>query len=394
MAMAASLPWSTTVFGIFTVLWFICLIYAADGQQFAETLRRPECFLPIAIFALAVAGMFWSDAPWAARVHIAGTMVKLLAVPPLIYQFERSERSAAVFLVFLASCTVLLALSWINWLEPRTILFKAIIPGVPVKNWITQGVEFVLCFFGSLALAIIKWRNDRHYTSLGFVLIALCFLLNMIFVAAASRTSLVSLPLLMVVATFRYLGWRRAVPLYGVIVVVICATWFASPALRGRLESIHDQYAQYADHGKITSVGLRLEYWSKALQFIRTAPFAGHGTGSIRGLFARDAIGKTIVADQIVANPHNQTLYFAIEWGVIGIILLWAMWIAHFLMFTEIRWISWLGIIVVSQNIFDSLFNSHISDYVEGWIYVMGVGVAAGMISRSRKPASPAVIPI
>ncbi|OJU30436.1 MAG: hypothetical protein BGN91_04490 [Nitrobacter sp. 62-13] len=57
-------------------------------------------------------------------------------------------------------------------------------------------------------------------------------------------------------------------------------------------------------------------------------------------------------------------------------ILLYAMWITHFLMFTETRWISWLGIIVVSQNILESLFNSHLSDYVEGWIYVLGVGIA------------------
>ena len=40
--------------------------------------------------------------------------------------------------------------------------------------------------------------------------------------------------------------------------------------------------------------------------------------------------------------------------------------------------------IVVSQNVFDSLFNSHISDYVESWIYVMGVGIAAGIVSRRR----------
>ena len=45
---------------------------------------------------------------------------------------------------------------------------------------------------------------------------------------------------------------------------------------------------------------------------------------------------------------------------------------------------------MVSQNITDSLFNSHLSDYVEGWIYVMGVGIAAGMISKFRKPLSVA----
>jgi hypothetical protein len=62
------------------------------------------------------------------------------------------------------------------------------------------------------------------------------------------------------------------------------------------------------------------------------------------------------------------------------------MWITHFLIFTERRWISWIGIIVVSQNVFDSLFNSHLSDYVEGWVYVLGVGIATGIISKPRRP--------
>jgi hypothetical protein len=33
---------------------------------------------------------------------------------------------------------------------------------------------------------------------------------------------------------------------------------------------------------------------------------------------------------------------------------------------------------VVLQNIFSSLFNSHLFDFHEGWMYVLGVGVAGG----------------
>jgi O-antigen ligase len=37
----------------------------------------------------------------------------------------------------------------------------------------------------------------------------------------------------------------------------------------------------------------------------------------------------------------------------------------------------------VAQNFVSSLFNSHLFDFAEGWIYVLGVGVAGGM---SRRP--------
>jgi O-antigen ligase len=38
---------------------------------------------------------------------------------------------------------------------------------------------------------------------------------------------------------------------------------------------------------------------------------------------------------------------------------------------------------VVVQNIFTSLFNSHLFDFHEGWMYVLGVGVAGGMVLKT-----------
>ncbi len=45
---------------------------------------------------------------------------------------------------------------------------------------------------------------------------------------------------------------------------------------------------------------------------------------------------------------------------------------------------NWIGLLVVVQNIFTSLFNSHIFDFHEGWMYVLGVGVAGGMVLSAR----------
>ena len=36
------------------------------------------------------------------------------------------------------------------------------------------------------------------------------------------------------------------------------------------------------------------------------------------------------------------------------------------------------------QNIFSSLFNSHLFDFHEGWMYVLGVGVAGGMVLKAK----------
>jgi O-antigen ligase len=62
----------------------------------------------------------------------------------------------------------------------------------------------------------------------------------------------------------------------------------------------------------------------------------------------------------------------------------------HLLLFRGDGLIAWIGLLVVVQNIFTSLFNSHIFDFHEGWMYVLGVGVAGGTLLK-RGPRNTAV---
>jgi hypothetical protein len=80
----------------------------------------------------------------------------------------------------------------------------------------------------------------------------------------------------------------------------------------------------------------------------------------------------------VVSNPHNQTLNVAVQWGLVGVALLWAMWLVHLSLFRGEGLVAWIGLLVVVQNMLSSLINSHLFDFTEGWIYVLGVGVAAG----------------
>jgi hypothetical protein len=66
-----------------------------------------------------------------------------------------------------------------------------------------------------------------------------------------------------------------------------------------------------------------------------------------------------------------------------GMAALWAMWLTHALLFRSGGLIEWIGIVLVLQNVVGSLFNSYLFDFTEGWIYVLGVGVAAGMVRHS-----------
>lgn len=36
----------------------------------------------------------------------------------------------------------------------------------------------------------------------------------------------------------------------------------------------------------------------------------------------------------------------------------------------------WIDLLVVVQNMLTSMLNTHLFDFIPGWIYVLGVGVA------------------
>ena len=54
------------------------------------------------------------------------------------------------------------------------------------------------------------------------------------------------------------------------------------------------------------------------------------------------------------------------------------------MLFAAGRQEAWIGVIVVVQNVVSSLFNSHLFDFHEGWMYVLGVGVAGGLALRTN----------
>jgi hypothetical protein len=89
-------------------------------------------------------------------------------------------------------------------------------------------------------------------------------------------------------------------------------------------------------------------------------------------------------------NPHNQIFAVAVQLGAIGVALLIAMWAAHFMLFGGGGLNAWIGLIVVAQNVVSSLFNSHLFDFSQGWLYVFGVGVAGGVALREREGAHAA----
>jgi O-antigen ligase len=302
----------------------------------------------------------------------------------LFYHFERSSRGLWAFTAFLVSCMLLLGMSWIVAFNPNLALKSGAEFGVPVKNYIDQSQEFALCAVALAYPIATLVRTKRFLLATFLTAIAVSFVVNMTFVNV-SRTALVTIPLMLAVFALLHLKWRNVAILFCVALMLAGGTWFASPTLRTKIAAFSEDYRLYKQRNEPTSIGIRLEFLQKSFRFFTEAPIIGHGTGSTRALFERAATGPQILAaGQVVGNPHNQTLNIAIQWGAVGIFVLYAMWWVHLLLFRGDGLVAWIGLLVVVQNIFTSLFNSHLFDFNEGWMYVLGVGIAGGMTLKRK----------
>jgi O-antigen ligase len=373
---AASLPWSTSATAILVALWIVVLVPTVDWGAFSWNLSRPACALPLAFFGLAIVGVLWSESPWSASLHGINPVSKLLVIPLLLYHFQRSQRGTWVFLAFLGSCTLLMILSWIVLFVPEFKIARTVSDGVPVKNYIDQSQEFALCAFALARPALILFRQWQWGRFVGCMVLILAFVANMLFVASA-RTALIYMTVLLVLFALLHLRRRAMLALFAATAVASMLVWTTSPYLRQRIADIAVEYQGHDN--KLLSTAQRLNFWRKSLKFFANAPLLGHGTGSIKTQFERDAIGQTGLRAEVVSNPHNQTLNVVVQWGLIGGFVLYGMWLSHLLLFRGEGLAAWIGLVAVVQNFVSSLLNSHLFDFHEGWMYVLGVGVAGGM---------------
>ncbi|HEX5213146.1 MAG TPA: O-antigen ligase family protein [Pseudolabrys sp.] len=390
IAVAVSLPWSTSATSILLVLWLIALIPTLDWSALRGQLTSAAGGLPVVLFLLGALGMLWADVAWHDRLGGLDGFVRLLTIPLLMTQFSRSDGGRRVLIGFLASCVVLLIASFVLILWPQLHPRRATLEGVPVKSYIVQGLEFAMCAAAVLEIARVKAAARQWKYAAAFAALGLAFLADVFFVNTG-RTALVIIPALVVIFGIWRSGWKGLIGASVATAALASIVWFASPSVRDKVTAIYTETLKYERQNDISSSGLRIEFWKKSLRFIVSAPVFGHGTGSIRAQFEQAETGEGPSAI-VATNPHNQTFAVGIQLGLAGMAVLWAMWISQLLLCRGAGLVAWIGLVVVTSNIVGSLFNSFIFDFTEGWIYVFGIGVAAGMVRRSPDAGARAAL--
>ena len=258
---------------------------------------------------------------------------------------------------------------------------------MPVKDYIFQSGIFLICAFALIGAACDFWRAGKRGIPVALALLAALFIADIAFVAV-SRTVLLVAPLLVIALGYRQFGVKGVLAAGLVAGALAGALWLESSYLRTRIADSMAELRGYLDANTASSTGEHLEFLKKSWRIVADAPVIGHGTGSIAEEFRRARTGETGAASVAPVNPHNQIFAVAIQLGLIGVAVLLAMWAAHFMLFRGAGLVAWVGMIIVVQNVVSSLFNSHLFDFSQGWLYVFGVGVAGGTALNKRGGAA------
>jgi hypothetical protein len=381
VAVAIALPWSTSAVGIGVAAWLLVLLPTLDAAVVKRELRTTAGGLPVVLWCLGLVGMLWADVNWHDRFAGLGGFHRLLAIPLLLAQFRRSEDGIWVIRGFFISSITLLIASYVSVLLFGTYLRG--VYGVPVHDTIFQGTVFLICGFGAIGYAASVRRKGTKLWTIAITIAGALFLLNFAF-ATASRIALAMAPLLLLLLGWRLFRWKGVLAAVLLALTAGGAMWVASPVLRARVAQTVVELQEYRATDMATSIGQHIAFLKESLSIIASAPIIGHGTGSITEEFRRITAGKTGVSGEPTVNPHNQSFAAAIQLGLLGAVVLWAMWIAHLALFTGPSAIAWLGLIVVVENVLSSTVHSHLFDFNNGWLYVFGVGALGGTTLRER----------
>jgi O-antigen ligase len=396
---AFMIPVSTSGQAIALSLFVLFAALTVERKEWVMTLTTPAAAVPVGLYFLIVIGMSWSPAPFAPGGGVTH-YAKLLLIPVAMACAFTPREALQIGYGFLAGCLVVLVLSFLSFFILLPPPFRHAMDGVPLKDNAVQSGCFALCAFGLALGGVSVWVEGNRRRATAMIMLALVFLAD-IFLIFISKTGVLMTAALVGLFVVHAEGWRRSLLIATPIALVVAiALWSSAPAQRRLAEIATDIHAVDSDKGSseaTLSTASRLDFWSKAVEFIREAPLLGHGTGSTKSLYQSLEATRPSPYGEAVPDPHNQFFAIAIQVGLLGGVMLLVMWAVHFSMFVGGSFASAMGQAVVIQNFIGSLFNSHLSTVTQGMLYCLAVGLLGGILQRARcrkliaeRPSQPA----
>ena len=188
----------------------------------------------------------------------------------------------------------------------------------------------------------------------------------------------------------QHMGWRGGVGMFLAIAVLLVAALAVPNPFQERIDKIQRELQDWNPSGSTrTSTGLRLEFYQNSLAVAAQHPLIGVGTGGFPKAYAAQVAGT---GKSETRNPHNEFLHIAIQVGILGVVLLVALFVFQWRLAARLPSPMYRGLAhgLVITMVIGCMFNSFLLDHTEGLFYAWLTGLLYGGLQYGPHDHPPA----
>ncbi|MGE3920453.1 MAG: O-antigen ligase family protein [Gammaproteobacteria bacterium] len=327
-------------------------------------IHHPLTYWSLGFLALFLLGTTYSSATWGESFYTLKQYLRLFLLPMLLPLFLTESNSNRALNAFLIGAAIMVALSYLKILGYFSY-FHQPNPNSAFLDHINTSLIVAISIF----ILIYKLTEVKQRANKLFVLSLIGFEVTYLFLFNTGRSGLVLLFILF--SIFLYQKLTKGKFLLGMLIFILSmlGVFTISKNFSDIIKLAHEHTAAYITHKELkmpTSEGERLTFWKNSIRLFEKHPMFGTGTGSFEIEYSKIA-GNSLKTD----NPHNQYLYFAVQFGILGVIILIA-WFFYLLYISRyipnnLRYII-QGVII--SFIIGCFFNSWLKDAVPGQLFM------------------------
>ena len=397
VAVAASIPLGTATTNVLGALLLIALILAGGYKTHWQRWRvHPFAIATLVLCAVIFIGISYSNAPMDEIVRALKKYARLLYAPIAIAVLVDGRWRRRALLAWMAAMLLTLVLSYIHavWAFPlaRATREHELNDHYIFKHHITQNVMMSVFAVAAFAEAWrLRARTDSRWRIYAWMCIAFAAAINILFFVWGRAGYLTLFVNLLVVALVAFMAARdtRLTWVAGGLITVVFAAAATSDMVHQRFHAAVSEVESSQERGIATSIGQRMEYASKSVDLIEARPVLGWGTGSYAMEYCR--IAKSAEWCKLGSyNPHNQFLFFAVQFGMLGLVALLAWLVTAGLSLRRLPIHEQLvGYSLLATLVVHSLLDSPLYIVTEGTWYPLMLGIfAAGAYPQAAALSS------
>lgn len=353
-------------------------------QALAAALRQPIGASALGLLAVLAAAMLWSAATWPARLDALWGWRHLLLLIVALALFHEPRTRLRFAVAFVVAMTCFAAAALILW-KTAAFSYKAMPPGVILRNNVSQGMAFMSAAVFAVALA---WRREGIGRLARAALAgAAAVLVTALVVVEPGRSAILGLAVALAAFAVLSSSGRRLAILSALLASFAVVAVTSVPQVAQKFRLGLEELQGYARSDQPSSMGMRAVMWRTTADLIRERPLLGYGLGGLPAAYeAKVKEQQKGWMSTTTTDPHNQYMFLAVEGGVPAVAAFIWLLIAATRQAAPAPWRA-VGLALLAAWCTTSLFSSHFQTFTEGHAIALFLGVflAAG---RAQAPPS------